>query len=404
MASGGSVYWGPKCRESRGVVVLFGWVSITENQLRSFAELYSSLGWNSLICHAGFLSALYHEKGTSLAFFVLNELLEELNIKPCPVVFAVFSAGSNACLDKVLHVIDRSSQAHLNWDSYRLVRYCVSGIVFDSSPVDITNDLGSRFLHGSIFSNPGPSKVVSWIAKGISSGLDALYLTKFESQRAQYWKILHSSVHMGAPYLMVCSEDDSLAPYQTICSFAQSLQGLGADVRILKSSGSAHIGHYMSCPNQYRDAMATFLVTAASSVFSRKLQQLEEERMEDPHDEISQLIWDLQNAAVGSNQCLRRITSAPGDQFFFSNSMYDSGSPAEMGKGEASSSNINLLQSPPTISANSLLGQMLYDVCVPKNVEGWDMKFTGSLNCQPHDFSRKLSPSGSSKSIRRSRL
>lgn len=80
-------------------------------------------------------------------------------------------------------------------DAYRLVRNCVSGFVFDSSPIDITNDLGSRFaLHRSILSRPGPSKVISWLAKGVSSTLDALYLTKFESQRAQYWQNLHSSV------------------------------------------------------------------------------------------------------------------------------------------------------------------------------------------------------------------
>lgn len=80
-------------------------------------------------------------------------------------------------------------------DAYRLVRNCVSGVIFDSGPIDITNDLGSRFaMHGSILSRPGPSKVISWIAKGVSSALDALYLTKFESQRAQYWQNLHSSV------------------------------------------------------------------------------------------------------------------------------------------------------------------------------------------------------------------
>lgn len=57
MRGGGSVYWGSKGGESRGIVVVFGWVSLQESQLRSFVELYSSLGWNSLICHAGFLSA-----------------------------------------------------------------------------------------------------------------------------------------------------------------------------------------------------------------------------------------------------------------------------------------------------------------------------------------------------------
>jgi len=41
---------------------------------------------------------------------------------------------------------------------------------------------------------PGPSKLVSWVAKSVTSGLDALYLTRFESQAAEHWQALYSSV------------------------------------------------------------------------------------------------------------------------------------------------------------------------------------------------------------------
>lgn len=54
---GGSVYWGAEGSGFRGIVVIFAWVSIQERHLRSYVELYSSLGWNSLVCHAGFLNA-----------------------------------------------------------------------------------------------------------------------------------------------------------------------------------------------------------------------------------------------------------------------------------------------------------------------------------------------------------
>lgn len=78
---------------------------------------------------------------------------------------------------------------------YQLVRSCISGYVFDSSPVDFTSDLGTRHALPTTFQKmPGSSKVVSWVAKGIASGLDALYLTRFESQRTEYWQALYSSV------------------------------------------------------------------------------------------------------------------------------------------------------------------------------------------------------------------
>lgn len=42
---------------SNGVVVIFVWSSINENHLSNFVDLYSSLGWNSLVCRADFLTA-----------------------------------------------------------------------------------------------------------------------------------------------------------------------------------------------------------------------------------------------------------------------------------------------------------------------------------------------------------
>ena len=47
---------------------------------------------------------------------------------------------------------------------------------------------------------------------------------------------------MGAPYLILCSEDDDLAPYQIICNFAQRLQELGGDVKLVKWNSSPHVG------------------------------------------------------------------------------------------------------------------------------------------------------------------
>lgn len=163
-------------------------------------------------------------------------------------------------------------------------------------------------------------------------------------------------------------------------------------------------GHYKYYPIQYRNAMAAFLEMAASSVFTRKLQRLEEERTDGQQDEISELICDLQNAAVNSTKCLRSIASGPCDKFFPPSSTHVNGRTSEDGPRETPSSNLNLLQNPPAISAHSILGQMLFDVCVPKNVEGWDIKFSGTLNGQPYASSRKLSPPHTSKCIRRSRL
>lgn len=90
-----------------------------------------------------------------------------------------------------------------------------------------------------------------------------------ESLCAEYWQTLYSTIvsisqaknyiklllpfpsfyliimimqRMGAPYLIMCSENDDLAPFQTICNFAQRLIDLGGDVKLVKWSSSSHVG------------------------------------------------------------------------------------------------------------------------------------------------------------------
>lgn len=55
---GGNIYWGRKeATDFKGIVVIFAWISVPQTLLRDFVDLYSSMGWNSLVCYASYLSA-----------------------------------------------------------------------------------------------------------------------------------------------------------------------------------------------------------------------------------------------------------------------------------------------------------------------------------------------------------
>lgn len=408
---GGTFYWVRNEEETssssklEGIVVVFAWGSLEESRLKNFVDLYSSIGWNSLVVLSDFLNPFFPERATSLAFSILNELLEELRTKPCPLVLAAFSGGSQACMYKLLQIIEGTCEAHLNLDDSRLIMTCISGQMFDSGPVNVTGDLGARFaLQSSILNLPGSSKLVSLFAKGVTSGLDALFLTKFGSHRSEYWQTLYSSVGLGAPFLILCSENDDLAPYPVIYSFAQRVQGLGGHVRFINWKDSPHLGHYEYNPIQYRTAVTEFL-DHSISIFNQKLQKLfERNGMEGMHDKICELICDLQNAAVDSNQSLRRVAVGPTDHFFLPSSLEyqnnkESGSLQDEQKERRSGSGVHVA-SPPSLSPHSVLGQVLFDVCVPKNIEGWDIKFDGKT----FGSGRKRLSLNGLKRMRRSRL
>ncbi|CAN0922278.1 hypothetical protein LINGRAHAP2_LOCUS32999 [Linum grandiflorum] len=241
---GGRYYWGRRGGVKReGIVVVFAWMSSQDKHVKTYVDLYSSLGWDSLVCHSQFLNMFFPDKAESLAFELLNELIEELKTGPCPLVLAPFSGGPKACMYKLLQIVEAKSELQLNPDDCRLIRDCLSGHIYDSCPVDFTSDLGRRFVvHPSVLKTQHPPRILSWMANGISNGLDALFLSRFEADRAEYWQTLYSSVHIGAPYLLFCSEQDDLAPYQVIQNFAGRLLELGADVKLVTMNGSPHVG------------------------------------------------------------------------------------------------------------------------------------------------------------------
>ncbi|KAK2660351.1 hypothetical protein Ddye_006884 [Dipteronia dyeriana] len=405
---GGRFYWGRE-KENRGkregIVVVFAWMSSEEKHVNRYVQLYSSLNWNSLVCHSQFLNMFFPEKAETLAFDVLKELVEELKVKPCPVVFVSFSGGPKACMYKALQIIDGTCETKMNLDDRQLVRDCLSGYIYDSSPVDFTSDLGARFVvHPTVLNMSHPPRVISWIANGIASSLDALFLNRFESHRAEYWQTLYSTVTMGAPYLILCSEDDDLAPYQIIYNFAQRLRELGGDVKIVNLNGSPHVGHYRHYPIDYKAAV-TELLGKAAAVYSHRIQRLEGESMglDGTHDE-SHPIDGMRKAGASPTQSFRGTPLVPSDHLFMPSSLeyYDGGDVRSV--QDQHKEELIHLHTPPSISAHGVLGQILFDVCVPKNVEGWDIRSPDSLNGRSYTSTRRHSPFNPIKCIRRSRL
>ncbi|XP_020575702.1 uncharacterized protein LOC110021517 isoform X2 [Phalaenopsis equestris] len=381
----GRFYWlrkeeGVRCAE--GIVVLFAWLFSQERHLKAYVDLYWSLGWDCLVCHVDFLTQFFPEKATERAFDVVDELIKEAKIRPKPIVLASFSAGSKGYFYKVLQLIEGKYAGQINQ-------------IYDSSPVDFTNDLGLQFaLHPSVLKMSYPPRAVAWMAKAFGAGLDALFLSSFEAQRAEYWQALYSSVSCG-PFIILCSEDDKLAPSQTLDSFAQRLQELGADVNLIKWTSSPHVAHYRHHKDEYNAAVTEFLAKASINFSNRLLKRAMD-------DKIPKSVCYLHDAAFSSNESLRRVAIGPSDYFYLPSSM-------ELSETKAGGSLIDEQKAElfqlPSIKPQGILSQVLFDVCVPKNIEGWDIKQMSSLN-RTHTFgsARRHGPFNPIKCIKRSRL
>ncbi|KAL8166039.1 hypothetical protein V2J09_007538 [Rumex salicifolius] len=391
---GGKYYWGRRDRGRGGIVVIFAWMSSEEKHLKHYIDLYASFGWDSLVCHSQFLNSFFPDKAMLLAWNVLNELVEvsakllsrEVRIESRPIVFAAFSGGPKACLYKALQIIE--GKCDLEYDVvcfchgyYCCIRDCLAGHIYDSGPVDFVNDISMRSIfHPSILNVRRPTRLATWMANGIASGLDSLFLNRFESQRAEYWQTLFSSVSLKAPYLFLCSEDDDLAPIQTICNFAQQIQELGADVTLVKWVSSPHLGHYKHHSDDYREAV-TQLLKNASTVYSRR---------------VKQQFGYLKQVALSPSEVFKRASDELAEHFI---------TPSTSTLDELRGSVVHLPSGPPSINPHGVLGEILFDICVPKNVDDWDIKPASSLHSPPwFHASRRQSHLNPIKPIRRSRI
>jgi len=69
------------------------------------------------------------------------------------------------------------------------VRNCICGQIYDSCPVDFVSDVGTQ-----AFENSSQSTILrSWMAKALASGMDTLFPSRIEAQRAEYWHTLYSA-------------------------------------------------------------------------------------------------------------------------------------------------------------------------------------------------------------------
>ncbi|RRT35205.1 hypothetical protein B296_00057571 [Ensete ventricosum] len=207
--------------------------------------------------------------------------------------------------------------------------------------------------------------------KVLTSGLDVVLPSRSEAQRAEYWQSLYSSVSMG-PILIFSSEDDDLAPYQVIFNFSLRLKELGVDARLVKWSNSPHVGHYSHHQTEYQSNVIELLGKAAAKFSQRRLLFTEgSENLRSSCNNISESIFSLHETALNSNESLRRVDVSASS----SDNLEVKGGSSLLDERKGNSYTL------PSINPQGVLSQILFDACVPKNVDGWDIK-ASFLKCE----------------------
>lgn len=255
-----------------GVAVLLGWMLSERKHLAAFTRLYKSLGWDCLVCHPHVLNLFSPSMASTLALNILVELVKELERHPCPIVFITFSGGHKACLYKVIQILlDQCRGSKDCKDKFDVVVASVAGLIFDSSPVEFDSYIGAKFVSQQMLTKrPGRSNaIILHGARAFGRGLDAVFARQLGLQRIDLWHALYSCVNMG-PILILCSENDELAPLETVHMFSSNLRKLGGKVDVVTWKDTKHVGHFRRYPEQYASEVRKLLANASGTYFDRR--------------------------------------------------------------------------------------------------------------------------------------
>ena len=161
-------------------------------------------------------------------------------------------------------------------------------------------------------------------------------------------------------------------------------------------------GHFLHFPVEYRAAV-TELLNKAAGVYCQRTRPDEVAAVDKMNCDSCNPTPDVRKAASPSSS-FQEPALAPSNHLFFS-SMIDGFDYRGIGSkhDEDMEGAMRLSNSPRTVPRGAN-GQILYDVCVPKNVEDWDIESSSSSNGVLRAHTRRHTSFNPIKLMRRSRL
>eukprot|EP00898_Chlorokybus_atmophyticus_P001773 jgi/Chlat1/2597/Chrsp178S02452 len=244
-----------------GLAVVCGWMGSTARQLGPHARLLTALHWKPLLCRPPTLNLWRPAAARTFAQRVLLALATELLIlsNPTPLAFILFSGAPKAFYYQLLRLLQEEGT-----EEARLVRACAAIEVYDSAPIDFRSNLGVKFLTHDVDARTLKGRALASAARTAAWMMDAVALSTWEQQRADFWDALENSPVCG-PVLLLYSQDDKLAAATRIDKFARDLRRKGRRVTAVRWKEGSHVGLLRKHPTEYRLALSSALAGAAES-------------------------------------------------------------------------------------------------------------------------------------------
>ncbi|XP_061524014.1 uncharacterized protein LOC133397306 [Phycodurus eques] len=227
----------------RPLLLFFSWLGAHPGAAVKYFEAYLTRGMDVLLVQSGAMHFLWPRWGSDYGLEVL-EVLEGPEFAGRPLLVYASSIGGYTFTQVLVHV------AHGHAEHAALPRRVV-GHIYDSLVAGTLEHMAT-----------GLARTLAPLLERVIKSTAMLYFWLFKSSTADvYQHVLRvfASSPVTAPALFFSSEDDSLCDADVLDAIVTGWRRSGVAVRSMKWEVSKHAAHMRCHPEEYRDALESFL-------------------------------------------------------------------------------------------------------------------------------------------------
>ena len=234
-------------RESKKIVILFGWSGSTQKLLSKYSKIYQERKMSTI----QMIQFLKIDREAKSVDFLLKSIEEEFDFKNSKEEFSIFfhvmSNGGLFNYMKALKLMQTTNEFK-HWKSL------VKGVVFDSCPGDLTittyATVLTTYIENSILKNFVWFLILIFMFfwKIFSICIPSL---RISAEKSFIEPIIKGTFHDSIPILIIYSKKDHLIDYKFVDKFIIKLKSFDKLISSKFFLDSEHVAHYRKYPKEY---------------------------------------------------------------------------------------------------------------------------------------------------------
>lgn len=236
--------------------ILFGWLGSKPKHVSKYANLYEKMGYNVMYttAPASVTFPLAPRIVTKYVLSVLRVVASDRRLLRGGLIFHMFSNGGAMCAPFLARLLMGNFEHVVHSDDkviVKTVRDGISGIVFDSGPVNLRNDLGADAICNSLGITNYFLRLFVWMLFTLVCFLQQVFVVNLPKE---FWDGITAAEYF-CPEVYIYSRVDKVLDVTALESLIERRKQTGHNVRTLVVNDGEHVRILSSHPDRYSEIL-----------------------------------------------------------------------------------------------------------------------------------------------------